>query len=274
MGKCLESVCMISVKNKDDDGLTYTGSGWLVAKEESESYIMTNFHVFSDIMERSRQTQREIKVVIQFDYLSWAQPSCIEFEVPQQAEISDKNLDYAVLKVQSNCPGIECLEVYTHLPNLSSNVNVIGHPGAKSKSCMSGKVLHTSRPSISVEIIHKWVEDNTKQYCPHEHCEGKEKKVVCAHNYKWKKFDLRKDFLLIHNCGTSKGASGSPVVNDNGEVIALHSWGMFLGDKQQREKPALEFAHSINFIVEDIKKNNEALARKLNFDKLDTSIKQ
>ena len=38
-------------------------------------------------MQRRRQTQREIKVVIQFDYLTKAQPSCVEFEVAQQAEI-------------------------------------------------------------------------------------------------------------------------------------------------------------------------------------------
>ena len=265
MGKCLQSVGMISLKNKDDDEPTYTGTGWLVAKEESESYIMTNYHVISAIMQRRRQTQREIKVVIQFDYLTKAQPSCVEFEVAQQAEISNVDSDYAVLKVQSNCPGIECLKVCTRWPNPNSNVTVIGHPKAESKTCMLGKVLHT--PSSS-ENIRKWVEDKTKQYCPHEHCEGREKEVVCVHNYeKWDKLEKRKDFLLIHNCQTGHGASGSPVVNDNGEVIALQSWGMFLGNEQQREKPALEFAHSINCIVKDINinKKNEALARKLNF---------
>jgi hypothetical protein len=42
---------------------------------------------------------------------------------------------------------------------------------------------------------------------------------------------------------------------------------MFLENEQQREKPALEFAHSINFLVKDINinKKDEALARKLNF---------
>jgi hypothetical protein len=115
---------------------------WFVAKEESESYIMTNYHVISAIMQRRRQTQREIKVVIQFDYLTKAQPSCVEFEVAQQAEISNVDSDYAVLKVQSNCPGIECLKVCTHWPNPNSNVTVIGHPKAESKLCMLGNVLH------------------------------------------------------------------------------------------------------------------------------------
>jgi V8-like Glu-specific endopeptidase len=110
------------------------------------------------------------------------------------------------------------------------------------------------------------VEDKTKQYCSHEHCEGREKEVVCIHNYeKLDKLEKRKEFFV--DSQTGHGASGSPVVNDNSEVIALHSWGMFLGNEQQREKPALEFAHSINCIVKDINinKKNEALARKLNF---------
>ena len=71
---------MIALKNKDDDEPTNTGTGWLVAKEESESYIMTNYHLISAIMQRSnlasqkdpglrgwqrrRQTQHEIKVHI------------------------------------------------------------------------------------------------------------------------------------------------------------------------------------------------------------------
>jgi S1-C subfamily serine protease len=55
---------MNALKNKGDDEPTNTGTGWLVAKEESESYIMTNYHVISAIMQRRRQTQREIKVHI------------------------------------------------------------------------------------------------------------------------------------------------------------------------------------------------------------------
>jgi hypothetical protein len=74
---------------------------------------MTNYHVISAIKQRRRKPQREIKVVIQFDYLTKAQPSCVEFDVAQQAEISNVDSDYAVLKVQSNCPGIECLKVCT-----------------------------------------------------------------------------------------------------------------------------------------------------------------
>jgi hypothetical protein len=251
---------MISLKNKDDGQPSYVGTGWLVAKGESESYIMTNYHVISAIKQRRREC--ESKVVIQFNYLTKAQSSCPEIEVVQEAEIFDQDSDYAVLKVQSDCPGIECLNVCMRLPNPNSNVTVIGHPKAEAKTFMYGKVLH---PPSSSEKIRKWAEDKAKQYCHPEHCEGKEKEVVCFHNYKWDKFEKRKEFLLTHNCETSKGASGSPVVTDNGQVIALHSWGMFLGKEQQQKTPALEFAHSIKFIVEDIKKKNKALARKLNF---------
>jgi S1-C subfamily serine protease len=49
-----KSVGMTALKNKDDDEPTYTGTGWFVAKEESESYIMTNYHVISAIMQRRR----------------------------------------------------------------------------------------------------------------------------------------------------------------------------------------------------------------------------
>ena len=59
---------------------------------------------------------------------------------------------------------------------------------------MLGNVLHTSSSS---ENIREWL--RTKQNCSHEHCEGREKEVVCIHNYeKWDKLEKRKDFLLIH----------------------------------------------------------------------------
>jgi hypothetical protein len=80
MVKRVKSVVMSALKNKDDDEPTNTGTGWFVAKEESESYIMTNYHLIFAIMQRSnlasqkdpglrgwqrrRQTQHEIKVHI------------------------------------------------------------------------------------------------------------------------------------------------------------------------------------------------------------------
>ena len=41
MVKRVKSVVMTALKNKDDDEPTNTSTGWFVAKEESESYIMT-----------------------------------------------------------------------------------------------------------------------------------------------------------------------------------------------------------------------------------------
>jgi hypothetical protein len=80
MVKRVKSVVMSALKNKDDDEPTNTGTGWFVAKEEGESYIMTNYQVIFAIMQRSnlasqkdpglrgwqrrRQTQHEIKVHI------------------------------------------------------------------------------------------------------------------------------------------------------------------------------------------------------------------
>jgi hypothetical protein len=62
---------------------------WFVAKEESESYIMTNYHVISDVMQRRRQTQREIKVHILIRAALY--PLCIivssVFQVPDAMQL-------------------------------------------------------------------------------------------------------------------------------------------------------------------------------------------
>jgi S1-C subfamily serine protease len=49
MVKRVKSV-ITALKNKDDDEPTNTGTGWFVSKEESKSYIMTNFHLISAII--------------------------------------------------------------------------------------------------------------------------------------------------------------------------------------------------------------------------------
>jgi hypothetical protein len=66
---------------------------WFVAKEESESYIMTNYHVISAIKQRRRQTQREIKVRILIRAALY--PLCIivssVFQVPDAAMVEDSS---------------------------------------------------------------------------------------------------------------------------------------------------------------------------------------
>ena len=107
--KRVKSVFKTALKNKDDDEPTNTGTGWFVAKEESESYIMTNYHVIFAIKQRSnlasqkdpglrgwqrrRQTQREIKVHILIRAALY--PLCIivssVFQVPDAAMVEDSS---------------------------------------------------------------------------------------------------------------------------------------------------------------------------------------
>jgi hypothetical protein len=64
---------------------------WLVAKEESGSYIMTNYHVISAIKLRRRQTQREVHILIR----AALYPLCIivssVFQVPDAAMVEDSS---------------------------------------------------------------------------------------------------------------------------------------------------------------------------------------
>ena len=53
------------------------------------------------VVVHKRAASCELQTWCKFDYLTKAQPSCVEFEVAQQAEISNVDLDYAVLTVQS-----------------------------------------------------------------------------------------------------------------------------------------------------------------------------
>ena len=260
----LQSIGIIALKNKTETGSPhYTGTGWLVASKEGVSYIFTNYHVIFAINSRKNQTENEIKVVIQFDHLTEIpSPNCAEHEVEQEAEISDENLDYAVLKINKFLPKRAPLNVSTSIPNNDNKIFAIGHVGCTPLKVMEG-VIRLKQPKESWK---NWLKSNAMHYCPTPSCEGGNTEVICPHNLpseKWVKVEKREKFLLVHNCQTDHGTSGAPLVNSNGNVFAMHSRGMFFGNAKERQKATYEFAHTIKSIAVDILGRKESLAKEL-----------
>ena len=256
MARCSKSVGMISLKSTDNESPKYVATAWIIAKKENEAYIMTNYHVISAVKKRKEATQKETKLVIQFDHRTLAQPICPEFEVQMlENEISNNDLDYAILKVNDNLPGKETLKVTRCLPD-SGVVSIIGFPNGQPKQRYIGKLY-------SVEDVKLWVKENTSDRCPEHPWDGRNTKFTCQHNYDWSKFERRKNFLLAYKCGTAKGVSGSPILNNSGEVCGLQSWGLFLRSQKKCPTPLFEFGHKIRDIIDNIKGKDETFAIEL-----------
>ena len=147
------------------------------------------------------------------------------------------------------------MKVTRRLPN-SGVVSIIGFQNGQPKERFRGKLQR-------VDDVENLVKEKASDRCLDQSCDGSNTKVECRHNYNWSKFKRRKEFLLVHDFGTDHGSSGSPILNNSGEVCGMHCWGLYLGDRKKWPNPLFEFGHNMRHIIDDIKKKDETFAMRL-----------
>jgi Trypsin-like peptidase domain len=148
--------------------------------------------------------------------LSWDDDSLSREYSVVEVIIKDKDLDFALLKVQAVNSSSEARSVVIKLGQLASNENIVivHHPAGRQKQISSGvqcKVVSPSRDS--------WI--------------AKKPGV---------------DFT--HRCDTESGSSGAPVFNESGELVGLHHQGFDYNNSCKSDKlnKAVNIAKIYDFI--------------------------
>ena len=184
---------------KTGSGFTARGTGFLVAP----GLLMTNEHVLTS-------APTAAACVVEMDYeQNWfgaaKVPQVFVLE-PTRFFLNDKVLDFALVAVAPRSDRGSDVESYGWLPLMSAQ----------------GKIALTGKDYINIV----------------QHPLGREKEVVLRDN---RVLDLRTGDeqgggdigpFLHYEADTEKGSSGSPVLNDQWEVIALHHSGVPCKDKQ------------------------------------------
>lgn len=188
--KASQSVCLIHLRNSRGRPVGY-GTGFLV----SPNLMITNNHVFK-VEEHEAQFElgeyyiNQSLVQFEFEYNDdYSIKSSSSFRLaPDRFFYTDVNLDFALIAIQPTS-----LEGHTH-----SNYGYLPLIGASGKGLLKEKVTIVQHPK------------------------GSYKQVALRNNEILEVLDS----YIHYNTDTLPGSSGSPVFNDQWQVVALHQTGV------------------------------------------------
>ncbi|XP_007196556.2 serine protease FAM111B isoform X1 [Balaenoptera acutorostrata] len=172
--------------------------------------------------------------------------------------MSDETLDYAILKLRENGNGFPPGLGGQFSPQPSSGLlYLIGHPEGQIKKIDGCAVIS--------------LEQRLERYLDH-HQDGVAGPYAATYNarpmFTQRSFpsEVQSTHTISYDTCFSVGASGSPVFNASGNLVAMHSFGHFY--KHGDEVYAfIEYGYSMNSILCDIKQKDESLYKLLTEEK-------
>ncbi|XP_052044918.1 serine protease FAM111A-like [Apodemus sylvaticus] len=220
-------------------------------------YILTCRHVITSIVGKGIDESEWASIISQcvkvtFDYEEFALMEDKIFVVKPWFEISDKNLDYAVLELKENGKEVPA-GLYNGIgpaPH-SGLIYIIGHPEGEKKS------------TDGCAVVPQY---NRTGRCQ-ENFQSREEAGYCFPTSFIHMFTQRSFQEVIHNPDVITydttffgGSSGSPVFDSNGSLVAMHAAGFictYEGRVCNIISNIIEFGSTMESIVANIKQNEQ-----------------
>ncbi|CAB4028510.1 tetratricopeptide repeat [Paramuricea clavata] len=188
------------------------GTCFLVA----DALVITNYHVYRMIKdERTKLGNPNLPITVQFDYLDPEQTEhivCVEVDEERNTTLENPYLDYKLFPLKQSLNGRVLLGPMVRnwkLPN--GLVVILGHPGTKE---MREEVCTV----IGVSSIHETMRKR------HEVCTG----VHMTNLQLLQEIECQLpnvEDCLSYDTTLFHGSSGSPVIDMNGNIVAMHTQG-------------------------------------------------
>ena len=214
------------------------GTCWLV----SDMLVITNHHVYMSInTERNELQDPNLPITVTFDYFYPGQTEqvvTVEVDEERDPQLESPHLDYKFLRLKEN----ESLRDRVRLGSVVRSrqlheglVIIVGHHPV-------GSEMHEE--TCAVVSSHSWREKLQERHavCAGVHMTSAESQEVNA----------RYQERLPYDTTLFSGASGSPVFDMNGNIVAMHTQGYKL-KIQGRKCSLMEFGVQFNAICEDIR---------------------
>ncbi|CAB4015268.1 Hypothetical predicted protein [Paramuricea clavata] len=211
---------------------------------------ITNYHVYMLInTEREKQQNPNLPITVSFDYLRSGQTEhvvTVEVDEEQDPQLGDSRLDYKVLRLK------ECESIQDRVP-LGSIVRnrqlqeglviIVGHPEGN----------EMEEETCVVVSSYSWREKLKQRHnkCIERHINNPNPSLHMTNDQLLRSAEKYKD-CLPYDTMLFTGASGSPVFNLNGDIVAMHTQGYTL-NVEGGQCSLMEFGVHFKAIWEDMK---------------------
>ena len=240
IGSCIESIGVISCGRK-------VGTCWLV----KDLFIITNYHVYVDfIEERIERENPNLPMTVSFDFFDPQNPQhvqTVEVDEEEEPEIQSSHLDYIFLRLQEN----EALTGRARLGPIVRNrrlqeglVTIVGHPAGR-------EMLEETCVVVSNYSWRTRIEQRREKFRQMNPGHLQASPGLHLANERLLQSTERKE-RLPYDTSLFSGASGSPVFDLNGNIVAIHTQGYVL-DVEGGNFSLMEFGIQFAAICEDLR---------------------
>lgn len=221
-----KSVCLVRIGGKP------RGSGFLLY----DNFVLTNAHVIKSAYNfKTDQLTNNITVTFSYE-IQESMCDCVAVEDVVCYGFDNKR-DWALLKVNDSLPLPNGL--LPHVKSVSdtecSNIFIIGHPNVEVKQVDVCSVVCPENRRQAVEENWRKNPGSNDDYINRVVKEIPELNDILAYKSKFR-----------------QGSSGSPVFNEEGNLVAMHSRGYLYHDAKGQPQSLMDFGYLLSSIIKDI----------------------
>ncbi|CAB4032037.1 Hypothetical predicted protein [Paramuricea clavata] len=240
LGKNMKSIGQISCGQ-------IQGTCWLVA----DMLVITNCHVYMSFnKERRDHPDLNLPITVKFDYLHPGQGQQVEVNEERDPQLESFRFDYKVLRLKED-EGLRGREPLGPLvrscPLQEGLVIIVGHPAGKEMHQETCVVVrnHSWRQKLQDRKDFKHSQMNNDENSTGVHLTNNDLLRSQSHKF-------QEQGCLPYDTSLFSGASGSPVFNLNGNIVAMHTQGYILNTGEEKWS-LMEFGVQFNAICKDMK---------------------
>ncbi|CAB3986669.1 FAM111A, partial [Paramuricea clavata] len=207
----------------------------------SDKLVITNHHVYKmTFTEREEQKNPNLPITVRFDYLYSGQTEhivTVEVDEEQDSQLESPQLDYKFLRLKENDDlkgRVQLGTIVRNRPLNEGRIIIVGYPG--------GDEMHEE--TCVVVRAHSWRDKLQERQEIHAGVHISKAEMVEKTNIYEK--------CLPYDTSLFTGASGSPVFDLDGYIVAMHTQGYVL-EVDGGQWPLMEFGVQFHAICEDMK---------------------